>query len=164
MTTPKISLRGPRADDLGFLMKSWLKSQGLSRTRYDKSEGYWDAQKEVISRLFERSRIVVACGAEACKCHPTDPSSHIVGYGVGELSSTDIGTEAVVHWIYVREPDRRKGVARAILARLRTGAGVDMTITACTRDWIRALAEMYDWRVSEFAPLYSTIEQLRKAG
>lgn len=164
MTTPKISLRGPRADDLGFLMKSWLKSLGLSRTRYDKDQGYWDAQKEVISRLFERSRIVVACGAEACKCHPADPARHIVGYGVGELATTETGTEAVVHWIYVRDDDRHKGVARAILARLRTGAGVDMTITTCTRDWIRALADKHYWRISEFAPLYSTIEQLRKAG
>lgn len=160
MATLKVRLRAPRGSDLNFLLKAWLRGLGDTRSRYDKAHGYWDAQKEVISRTLEFAKVVVACGVDPCDCHPSGPDDHIVGYGVGELE----GAEAVVHWLYVREGDRRKGVAKQLLARLRTGAGVDMTITACTRDWIRALAEKYDWRVSEYAPLYRTIEQLRKAG
>lgn len=161
MTTPRISLRPPKVEDLGFIMKSWLKSQGRARSRLERNHGYWGAQKEVVSRLLEHARVIVACRSEPCPelCH-AHPSDHIVGYGVGEL----VDREAVIHWIYVREDDRSKGIARQLLARLRVGAGVDMTITACTRPWIRAKAEQHYWRISEFAPLYSTIEQLRKAG
>ena len=165
-------LRGPRANEseLGFVMNSWLKSLALSRSVEDKAAGYYEAQKLAIASLLEGGRIVVACSAN-------DPDA-IYGYGVGAPGKRG----PMLHWVYVKQGLRKKGIGAAIALELGADIyaeppkpwepgmapvprGPMVTITSCTGGWIRARARHLCWGISEFAPLYAAINyNARKAG
>jgi GNAT superfamily N-acetyltransferase len=157
-------LRGPRASEseLGFIVKSWLRSLSDSRSQMEKACGYWDAQKLAIAYLLQESRVVIACGA--------DDADRIYGFGVGSTDSDDF-PGVVIHWVYVKHEARKRGIGAAIARELgadihtEPGQAGFATITACTSGWIRARARHLCWGISEFAPLYAAINyNARKAG
>jgi len=157
-------LRAPRASEseLGFIIKSWLRSLADSRTQMDKASGYYEAQKRVIASLLESSRVVIACGAGDGRIEPD--ADHIYGFGVGSNASDDF-RGAVLHWVYVKHECRKMGIGAAIARELGADPEELTTITACTSGWIRARARHYGWHISEFAPLYAAINhEARKAG
>lgn len=157
-------LRAPRASEseLGFIIKSWLRSLSDSRSQMDKACGYWEAQKRAIAYLLETSRVVIACGAGDGRLEPD--ADHIYGFGVGSTDSDDFPGVAL-HWIYVKHEARKMGIGSAIARELGATPEEGTTITACTSGWLRARARHYRWQISELAPLYAAINhEARKAG
>jgi len=132
--------------DYPFLYSSWLKSYKPSRSVGPlPSNLYWSVVKETIEQILARKGIIckVACNSE-------DPEQ-IFGYLVAE----DNGALPVCHYLYVKQPFRRLGIARmlinAFLAERRT-----FKHTFKTRD-CRHLP-------SSYCGIYSPDEVRRKPG
>lgn len=98
-------LRPADAEDEAFLCHSWLKSFRPSATEVP-GVIYHRGQHEVIERLLGRSIVTVACNPE--------DEAQIFGYLVHEKR----GPVVVLHYVYVKAPFRRLGLARALLAHV----------------------------------------------
>lgn len=151
----RYALRPPQQDDLKLIMNAWIACLKDYRNPFEVQSGYHEAQRFVVAHLLERSKVVVACGVGDEVDGVRRGSDYIYGYAVGEPR----GRLAVLHWAYVRNGCRRKGIGRAMTKHLREGCGTNVTITACTKDWIRAMAHRFGWRVAEMAPLYQLIKE-----
>lgn len=97
-------------EDLSFIYHSWLKSyrsswaKGLNPSRYMDKDRYYNGQKLMISQCLERSVVLVAVNPE--------DAFQIFGYVVGEPG-------LVVHYLYVKEPFRRMGIATLLVDGLK---------------------------------------------
>lgn len=158
MSEIRYALRPPKESDLGFLMNAWIACLKDYRSPFEVQSGYHDAQRFVVAHLLERSKVIVACGVGDTVNGQVRGEDYVYGYAVGEPR----GRLAVLHWAYVRNGYRTKGIGRAMTKRLREGCGVNVTITACTKPWIREMAERFGWRVAEMAPLYQLIRDYAK--
>lgn len=118
----KLKFRALRQNDLSFIMSSWLKSyhKAPSNVRI-RNEEYFKYQGMMIEALLERSKITIVTTEE--------DDEQIVGYVVAENRNT-------VHYIYVKYPFRKLGVADALFT-----AAIDfqqeIVLTHMTRNsWI----------------------------
>lgn len=103
-----IQLRSKRDDDRGFIYKNWLRSYRDSEGWVSNTVYYWH-QHRIIDRLWNDPGVVWLVAVSQA-----DPT-HIYGFLCGE--QTDAGF--VVHYVYVRQVFRRKGVATALVCALQ---------------------------------------------
>lgn len=103
------NLRLSTEADLPFILSSWLRgyrqssvTSGISNTVYYRSH------EAALKRLLVDAVVIVACAKD-------DPNQ-IFGYVVGEHDGIAALT---VHWVYVKQPFRRLGMAAHLLATLR---------------------------------------------
>lgn len=94
--------------DLSFVYSSWLRSYRASREgqQITHDQRYYAMQHCLVEHLIGRGTVLVA--------RPGDWDEGIVGWVCGEPT-----TEArIVHYVYVKKPYRKHGLARALTDRL----------------------------------------------
>jgi GNAT superfamily N-acetyltransferase len=104
------SIRRAVPDDLPFILRGWIESQGHCRPwlLVDRS-WYCAAQHALCERLMRRSLVLVACNP--------DDVGQVYGVCVAEPA------KRTLHWIYVKEAFRQLGIG----GRLMLAAFVQLT-------------------------------------
>lgn len=117
---PPIRLRPQLPEDESFIFNSWLRSYH-KRAYGAPNNVYFLGQHEVIKRRLEKSLVTLAVDPE--------DGDHIYGYIVYELRD---GVTAA-HWLYVKFPFRRMGIATMLLRDMINKAiGVEIVYTTQT--------------------------------
>lgn len=104
----EFEIRDAVADDLNFILSSWLKSyrQSSQFARYIPSRLYFEWHQKVIKRILERRTTKVRVAYT-----PGSPEV-ILGYFVAE----DQGDVSVAHYLYVKKAFRRFGIAKELFS------------------------------------------------
>jgi hypothetical protein len=91
-------------EDQPLIYSSWLKSYKQSPVnKRIRSQQYFDHQKKVITRLLERSHVVVVC-------NPDDPDQ-VYSFAVVEIEPDRM----VIHWLSTKYTFRHLGFARSLI-------------------------------------------------
>lgn len=111
---PLFHVRPPHAADLPFCFSSWLKSYRDSPyTSGIPNTIYYAAHHAVIENILKTASVVIACS-------PTD-ADQIFGYAIGRGFPGGLALD----WVYVKNPLRGFGIAKALLSLLtQTHPGV----------------------------------------
>ena len=100
-----------RPEDEPFIYSSWLKSFRKSKVNTGLGgQAYHNKQSQRITQILERdnTRVIVACD--------TEDDDLILGYCVFEIKTS----EAILHYVYVKESFRRMQIASALVKMLRS--------------------------------------------
>ena len=108
----QIAVRQGVTADVPFIFSSWLKSYRANSpfARSVSERIYFDREHAIIERILARGRTLVA--------HVEGDPDTILGYLVAE----QFAIPAVAHWLYVKGPWRRAGIA----SKLVEASGLDM--------------------------------------
>lgn len=114
MTAPAVivneafELRPAGAEDVGFIRHSWLHSYRHNAPWAEAIPGpvYYPEHAGIIAKLIQRSSCVVACSPE--------DSSQVMGWCVAQR----LAGKSCLHFVYVKQPFRGFGIARALLHAL----------------------------------------------
>lgn len=103
-----IVFRAPRSDDISFIFDSWLRSWRKSGwAGVIPNNVYFPLTRSVIEQLVGRgAEFLVACLA--------NNPDHILGWICHELS----GPDAVVHYLYVKDPYLSLGIGDALVQKI----------------------------------------------
>lgn len=110
MTTYRAADLAPDSDERAFIVSTWASSYKHSHyAGLIASEDWPTVMHPQLGKLLDRPtvRAIVACA----------PPAFLYGHIVGETA----GPMPVVHYVYVKDPYRETGIARALFAAL----GVD---------------------------------------
>lgn len=101
-------IRNFKADDLPFIMSTWLKGLYYGETFYSDvpKQIFMDNYKKFLIAILERSIVKIACSPE--------DENQIFGYSV---LSKDFTT---IHWVFVKSLYRKKGIAKALVPQYPT--------------------------------------------
>lgn len=102
----QVKIRLPRSEDLNFILSSYLKSYRNSMSAIG-NDLYFPNQQKVFEEILTRSMIAIACDPEH--------EDQIFGWGCCEYVAPE---HAVLHYLYVKFPFRRNGLAKDIIAAL----------------------------------------------
>ena len=131
---PLVAFRDPCADDLSFIFASWLKSyRNSDPCTHMLNEVYYGNHKKVVERLLKESQVIMVCNA--------DEPDHIFGYAVYDY----IGTMPLLHYIYVKQPYRRFGIAHQLYLHVTKGDETAPVMTTHASHVFRALKDK--WRL-----------------
>lgn len=146
-TVPPIAVRHARQGDVGFIMKSWLRSYNNTRVhKHDREAGYWTAHKAVIATLMARSTTLMAVNVE--------DSDQIFGFMVAESGSDPL----VVHYAYVKSFARKKRIGTRLLLEHQADGQTDNVVATCLGpSWTHGYVKRQGWGLSLNAPYYHTI-------
>lgn len=112
MSGINIKLRPPDLTDKNFIFNSWLKSYRKSEfAKAQCNAVYFDNYKKIVERILRKSLIIVACNPE--------DYMQVYGYIVYEELP---GNNLLAHYIYVKFPYRKFGVATQLIAAVRKNA------------------------------------------
>lgn len=103
-----VTYRSPTPDDEGFIYNSWLKSlhdpdNGSPWAKMIRAQVFYANHKKVIAKILSEAGVLLACNPEC--------TEQILGYGVYQPTS---GKVAVLHYLYVKHPYRRLGIATGL--------------------------------------------------
>ena len=129
------SVRRAVPDDLGFIFSTWLKhyKQHSDLTKHITNSVFYVKYHKIIEKLLAKSLVVVA--------HPPGRPEVILGYAALEML-----TPPVVHWVYVKGPWRRFGIARLLLE------GLDVAHCSFTH-WTRDIESFRErWPTAVYDP------------
>ena len=123
---PKVTvvLRAASQGDQAFVMDSWLRSFGKGRTwvfRGVEGDRFYSGHREILENILQRSLVVVACLEEV-------PDA-VLGWACIE--------PGCVHYTYVKNKYRRKGVATKLIAHAEKLMGTLSTCSHQTGQWKR---------------------------
>ena len=114
-----VFVRSASKEDVPFITSSWLRSfrEGGSFCKRVPNNIYYHYHHKIMEQLLPRSYVLVAT-------NESDPN-HILGWLCGEI----VDTVPVVHYVYVKAPMRRFGIAKHLFeAFTDTVKGVTGTI------------------------------------
>lgn len=132
---PEVVLREARDSDKAFLISSWLRSFAASKLALlADSDAYFQGYRPLVEAALSRSRVLVAC-------QKADPDA-IVGW-----VAVEPGDVPRLHYVYVKHPFRRFGIAKRLVAPL-LGAAVTYTHETPV---LRRLTVPKGWRYNPFA-------------
>lgn len=110
----EVVLREARDTDTRFLVHSWLRSFEASKVALLAArDAYFQGYKPLVEAALTRSRVLVAC-------QKADPDA-IVGW-----VAVEPGDVPRLHYVYVKHPFRRFGIAKRLVAPL-LGSAVTYT-------------------------------------
>lgn len=121
-----VTLRGPIEGDRPYLASTWLanyRHDGCGQKYIDKNV-FFANHRILVNRLLDQEGVVVLC--------PTDFPSHILGFAVGRVYKTAI----LLHYVYVKERLRNKGLARFLLGPFGWEGTQPRPIIATHRTWV----------------------------
>jgi GNAT superfamily N-acetyltransferase len=133
VSNPEFLLRGPAPTDIPFVLNSWLKSARDVGDHASMSNAVYFAgyRNECVAKL-ETGNVTVACSSE-------DPDQ-IYGWLAW--------TGRVIHYVYVKHPYRRFGLARAMVEHSFPAIGKVPTLVTNVgrfhKDWGRKFQIEYD--------------------
>lgn len=108
--------RPATAQDINFIFNSWLKSYRNSDfAKKIPNDVYFSEHKEKITAILTNSTVLVACNP--------DTPSQIFGYLV--MSQEPV---TVLHYVYVKYPYRKLGIARRMVEDLNPQVGKKLTL------------------------------------
>jgi GNAT superfamily N-acetyltransferase len=107
-------LREPTADDLPFIMSTWLKSARKQGARaFMTNTVYYRNEKRRIEELLDRAQVRLIS-------NPADPD-HLFGWACFEM----VADIFVVHYVYVKRGYRGMGYAKQALERIFPAFGLE---------------------------------------
>lgn len=119
-------LRDPLETDIDFLFNSWLKSYRHSNEcNAMNNEVFFKRFGKIITKILGDSTIIVACNP--------DDQDQIYGY----LAYKTLDDVFVLHYIYVKYPYRKLGIAKKMLDTV-TDLSKPMVATFANR-WVDAM-------------------------
>lgn len=111
---PAMQFRRGVPADARLIYDSWLRSQWQLDARHKMTRAvFFPMQRSRIERLLQRSSVVVA--------YHRAEASEALGYIV--LEANHALSTAAVHWLYVKQPYRRLGVARQLICAVQALTG-----------------------------------------
>jgi L-amino acid N-acyltransferase YncA len=126
-------------EDLPLVVQTYVR-EARRALRASELPPTWDAVGErFVAECYLRGLVSVACAVS--------DESQILGYCLADRR----GSEAVLHWLYVRGPFRGWGVAQAMAAHATRGCEV-VTVTHTASAWQRAQVRARGWRASDRLP------------
>lgn len=128
-----IMMRRATKDDIAFITNSWLRSfrDGLT-SRAIPNDVYYYNQHRVIEKLLPKCVNVVVCRA--------DNPDQILGYAIAESTDTCL----VIHFVYVKAPFRKLGLASNLCRELIKSDG-DRPVMYSHRTWsIKKIKEKWE--------------------
>lgn len=156
-------IRAGQQDDGPFIFNSWLRSYNEHLRPLDRRAGYWKAHKEVIADLLASSAkvggVLVAVDPERLvQIDVTKPPQpKILGFAVGE----PMPEQLVLHYVYVKDKERGKGVARSLVDQLRAATpSTSVIVTHMTTKDVRDFCRSRGWGLALHAALYRTIMRM----
>lgn len=109
---PQVTIRSAEAGDLNFVLNSWLKRyRDAIRARFVSDKVYYAVQHEVITKILQQPGLVALVA-----CNAAEPNQ-IYGYVIAEKNHI-VPDLMLVHWIYVKGPFRKFGLAKSLLSAL----------------------------------------------
>jgi hypothetical protein len=128
--TAVVGYRPATDDDWGYIVQTWGKTM---RAEFPdmRTEDFAGWIRDHVKELRSRKNTVTLVG------YPPDEPMIIWGWAMGRPGA--------VHYGYVREPQRRKGIFRALMSLVSTLPIDDMLVTHLTPDG-RALKRRFGWR------------------
>ena len=99
---PQPVLRAYRAEDFDLVMGTWLWTYRKHAPRC-RDETYFKGQRRLIIRLIEECDVAVMASSES--------EETVLGWAVGESGK-------LLHYLHVKDPFRRLGIARQLLSAL----------------------------------------------
>lgn len=100
----RVFIRRPRPTDQGYIASTWADSITLGNVRWDKKRAARSGLNVVIDRLLDDPAVRILIASEPTK---TDA---ILGW----LCYTPLPASRVVHYVYVREKIRHRGIGAAL--------------------------------------------------
>ncbi len=101
-----VEVRSYTKSDVPFIFATWLRAYRASEfARRVSSSVYFEEQHKVIERILKLSAVLVA--------HPSGDKETILGYLVIDFDVPKL------HFVYVKKPFRRFGVARRLFCELQ---------------------------------------------
>lgn len=152
-------VRDAKADDMRFVFDTWTRSFRQHVSPEELRCGYATAQRELISHCIETGRCVVACSTEDSDERKAEDV--LYGHACGQVGG-DVGL--VLHFVYVKDVWRRRGIGRALVEELRrTGKNRSVVVTHLPRaqthrtlvDKVKAMG----WGIAPLAPAYRYISK-----
>jgi len=116
-----IKYRPMMESDTSFIYSSWLKSYRNSPfAQHMVNDVYYDNYKLAIKEVLERptTQVIMACNVD-------DPDQ-IFGYVVLEA----VGEAKLLHYVYVKYPNRKLGIAKTMLQVAIPEFGQEYTVTS----------------------------------
>lgn len=133
-------LRPPQPDDLPLIAQTY--ARGARRCMRDE-----DLRSLSWPELADR--FVAACVLDGCVLVAGWEASDVVmGYALGCREGAD---RAVLHWVHVKAPYQRRGIATRLVGAL-CGPNREVTVTHAPAAWQRRLVRNRGWRVAERLP------------
>lgn len=125
MTMKIYQLREATTEDFNFIANSYLKSYRTApETRPMINEVYFPEYKSRLEHMIKTGLVVVA--------HAQDDVNHIFGYVIASA----VGNYPVLHYVYVKFPFRRIGIAKDLVTAILPGLGEQVTVvTHQPRNW-----------------------------
>lgn len=139
MISPALNIRPMDVEDHAFVFNSWMNSyrKGSKLAKSLDYPVYKAGQTDQITRLLLGSDTLIAA-------NPEEPGQ-IFGY----ICFTEFEDLTALHWIYVKEPFRRFGIADAMIEAMKAGNNHAETssifATHTTHNW-RWIAEKWGLR------------------
>ena len=124
---PPIKIRPAKAEDLNFILNSWLKRyRDAIRARFVTDGVYYAYQHEAITKILQQPglKAVVACNP--------DDEDQIYGYLIAEDHHI-VPDLRLLHWLYVKGPLRRFGIAKALLESVNDNSRKNVHYTHKTK-------------------------------
>lgn len=122
----QVAYRGLRPDDEPFIYSAWLKSVRNDSHVYAcvPDKVFYEGHHSVIERLLKSrdTEVTLAC--------LLDDSAVLIGFAITDM------THGTMHFVYVKSPFRRMGVATGLLKT----AGADPRKGVCTH-WTKFLSQ-----------------------
>lgn len=123
--------REPTEGDVGFILNSWLKSsRDVGERVHMTNPTFYGGYRDECCEKIKRGYVTIACD-------PEDPD-HIFGWLCWAPPDT-------VHYVYVKHPYRKKGLAKSLIATaLPAGVKTVTTVGRFHREWAPKYKLEYD--------------------
>jgi len=112
---PEFLYRPARDDDYGFVLNSWLKSYyntAIIKPHINRGI-FFRNEAKIVNKLIREDSITIACNPE--------DDTHIFGYICYRVDPQ------VMHYVYMKQPFRRIGIAGGLLSSSLSGKDIDVT-------------------------------------
>ncbi len=148
MSEATLVLRAPTAGDVHLIAQTYVRGARRAFERAQLSVAEWDSVAEQFVGACIDAKQAIVLG------HPVSgpgDTCAVAGYILGTRQRGGGAVRALIHWVYVTEPWRRRGLARVLVGALTDGAD-EVVITHTKTRRHRREARARGWQVVSSAP------------
>lgn len=134
-----VLLRDPSGEDVPFILNSWLKSaRNVGDSRHMSNDVYYTNYRDECVKKLKAGFVTVACNP--------DIPSQIFGWAAA--------SDTALHYVYVKEPYRKRGIAGQLVRHLFPEWGREptkiTTVGRFHREWgpkYNLVFDPYSWKI-----------------
>ena len=142
-----IQIRKAQKSDIPFITSSWLRSNRDGfMVRSVPNTVYYYKHHKILESLLPRGIVIVACNEE-------DPDQ-ILGWCCAEV----LDTALVIHYIYIKQPFRRFGIASRMIALLKQTEQPPAIMVTHSNPMVRPLIKERKWVYNPYL-LFSSLPE-----